>query len=371
MKSYRSTINNRTIRHRRVILSIALAVFASWLIPAEQANAEIRLGTLCRVKGQEENTLHGLGIVTGLPGTGDGASFRPAIKSLAGILNVMGEQVGPNGEAITDTKNVALVMIRATIPASGARQGDKIDCVISSIGTAKSLRGGQLFLSPLVGPDRNNPQIYAFASGPITLDSEDTPTSGRIFGGCKLEEDFFTPFVKDGKITLVLHKYYSNWQMADDIAETINNPETITQFGAMNVTLARAIDQSNVEVIIPPQYRENPVQFIALILASPILETQTGPRVVINERAGSIVVSGDVEIGPVLVSHRNITIQASAADYGNQFIPVDPASVNAPNQKLEDLVEALNAVRVPTKDIIEIIKGLQQDGKLYADLIIN
>jgi len=363
--------NNRTDRKRLAITAIAVAVLASWLIPADSVNAEIRLGTLCRVKGQEENVLQGLGIVTGLPGTGDGASFRPAIKSLAGILNVMGEQVGPNGEAITDTKNVALVMIRATIPASGARQGDKVDCVISSIGTAKSLKGGQLFLSPLVGPDRNNPQIYAFASGPITLDSEETPTSGKIFAGCKIEEDFFTPFVKDGKITLVLHKYYSSWRMADDIAETINNPDTITQFGTGNMTLARAIDQSNVEVVIPPQYRDNPVQFIALILDSPILETRTGPRVVINERAGSIVVSGDVEIGPVLVSHRNITIQAGQADYGNRFIPVDPAGETTPNQKLEDLVEALNAVRVPTKDIIEIIKGLQADGKLYANLIIN
>ena len=133
-----------------VLLTLACATLAA---PIE---AKMTLKSICRIKGQEENTIQGLGIVVGLRGTGDGGNYLPTIRSLAKIMGVMDmPTVGKNGLAeLKDTKNVALVIVTATIPAAGARQGEKIDCVISSVGSAKSLAGGRLFLTPLIGPDR-------------------------------------------------------------------------------------------------------------------------------------------------------------------------------------------------------------------------
>ena len=203
----------------KLILLAAACCFCLSALPAE---GRTTLKNICRFKGQEENTLQGLGIVVGLKGTGDGPSFLPTMRSLAKIMAVMGEQLAKGMVEIKDTKNVALVTVTATIPAAGARQGDKIDCVISSIGSAKSLSGGRLFLTPLIGPDENNPRIYGFAEGPITLDDASITNTGRVFQGCRLEEDFFNVFIKDGKICLVLDKNHADFQVAQDVVELIN-----------------------------------------------------------------------------------------------------------------------------------------------------
>ena len=115
------------------------------------AAARTTIKNICRLKGQEENTLQGIGIVVGLKGTGDGGNFLPTLRSLEKIMKVMGDPTGL--KEIKDAKNVALVTVTATIPAAGARQGDKIDCVVSSIGSCKSLAGGRLFLTAMIGPD--------------------------------------------------------------------------------------------------------------------------------------------------------------------------------------------------------------------------
>ena len=118
---------------------------------------------------------------------------------------------------------MALVTVTATVPAGGARQGDKIDCVVSSIGSAKSLAGGRLFLTPLIGPDPRTRASTPSPKAPITLEDPTIPTTGRIHGGCRLEEDFFNVFTKDGKITLVLEKNHADFQVAQDVAELINS----------------------------------------------------------------------------------------------------------------------------------------------------
>jgi len=354
---------NNKIYPRLVVL---LTIFACCLAAAP-LDARTVLKSICRLKGQEENTLQGLGIVVGLKGSGDGSSFLPTLRSLEKVMKVMGEPLGRKSlDEIKDTKNVALVTVTATIPASGARQGDKIDCVVSSIGSAKSLSGGRLFLTPLIGPDRTNPRIYAFAEGPITLDDPSITNSGRVFEGCQLEEEFFNAFIKDRKITLVLDKNHADFQVAQDVAELINSRLSIQTGGG---PLARAINQVNVEVFIPPQYREDPVLFVSLVLSLPIMEPQTVPRVVINERAGSIVISGDVEIGAAVVSHKNIVVETGNAGNARPFVPVNSADPSAP--KLKALVETLNALHVATPDIIDIIKGLDRNGRLHAQLIIE
>ena len=133
-----------------VFAVVLCAVWAS----AEPAAARILLKNICRVKGQEENTLHGLGLVMGLKGSGDGGDFLPTIRGLSTALQLMGNNPfdKQNNIGIKEAKNVALVMVTATIPAAGARQGDMLDCVVSSIGSAKSLSGGTLFMTPLQGP---------------------------------------------------------------------------------------------------------------------------------------------------------------------------------------------------------------------------
>ncbi len=346
---------------------VAAMIVLSWYAAAQPADARTTLKSICRVKGQEENTLHGLGFVVGLKGTGDGSNFLPTIRTLAKVMSLMGEPLGQNGLAeLKDTKNVALVTVTATVPAAGARQGDKLDCMVSSIGSAKSLAGGRLFLTPLLGPDRNNTRIYAFADGAISLDDNGMPTTGRIHGGCQLETDFFNVFSKDNHITLVLDKNHAGFQVAQDVADLINSQLAFQNGG---VALAKALNQVNIMVTIPKQYRNDPVLFVSQVLGLPMIQPQTEARVVINERAGSIVIGGDVEIGAVVVTHKNVVVETGGTIAGEPFVPVDPEETDTP--KLKALVEALNAVHVPTEDIIDIIKGLERNGKLHGKLIID
>jgi flagellar P-ring protein precursor FlgI len=348
------------------LLLVATMGFGLWAWAAP-ADGQTLLGSICRVKGQEENTLQGLGFVVGLNGSGDGGRFLPTIRSLAKAMSLMGEPLGANGlTELKDAKNVALVTITATVPAAGARQGDKLDCVVSSIGSAKSLAGGRLFLTPLMGPDRRNPRIYAFAEGAIALDDAAVATTGRIHGGCRLEEEFFNVFTHEGWITLVLDKNHADFQVAQDVADLVNGQFSV-QSGSK--PLAKALDQTNVAVAIPSQYRDDPVDFVSQVLALPMYEVQTGARVVINERAGSIVIDGEVEIGAVIVHHKNVVVETGGAAAGGQFVPVDIREAESP--KLKALVAALNAVHVPPEDMIEIIKRLHRSGKLHARLIVE
>jgi flagellar P-ring protein precursor FlgI len=345
-------------------MAIGLALLASAAPPTDARNL---LKNICRVKGQEENTLHGLGLVVGLRGTGEGGEFLPTVQSLAVALDLMGNPVGERGAmTLKDAKNIALVMVTATVPAAGGRQGDKIDCVVSSIGKAKSLKGGTLFMTPLQGPQVGSSRVYAFAQGSVMLEDAATPTVGKVHGGCRLEEDFFNVFAKDGKLTLVLQKDHADFQVAQDIAELINGQLNIQN---TEVQLAKAIDQSNIVVTIPRQYLDDPVLFVSQVMSLPTLEPEPEARVVINEKAGSIVIGGDVEIGSVVVTHKNVVVETGTVIPNSRFVPVETSKL--PSPKLEALVKTLNAVKVPTEDIIDIIKGLERNGKLHAALIIE
>ena len=256
-------------------------------------------------------------------------------------------------------------------PAAGARQGDKLDCVVSSIGSAKSLAGGRLFLTPLIGPDPRNRRVFAFAEGPITLEDPTQTTTGRIHDGCRLEEEFFNVFTKDGKITLVLEKNHADFQVAQDVVELINSQMRYqtSSSAPWPAPSTRATSRSS--------FRRSTARIRCRSSRRcwrlPLMEPQTGARVVVNERAGSVIISGDVEIGSVAVTHKNIVIETAGGGAERRGArpssPVDPVDPGAP--KLKALVEALNAIHVPTSDIIEIIKGLNRDGKLHGQLIVE
>ena len=144
--------------------------------PTLTAQNDLRIKDICRLKGQEENTLQGLGLVVGLKGTGDGGDIKPMVRALSVVMQKMGGQVASDIQGrllekeMANAKNVALVFVEVTVPPSGAQQGDKLSCKVSAIG-AKSLEGGNLMLTHLLGPRADRPVVYGLASGPIVIDS--------------------------------------------------------------------------------------------------------------------------------------------------------------------------------------------------------
>ena len=353
--------------HKATTIYITLLLIT--VAQAASARAQTRLADICRAKGQEEIVLQGQGIVVGLPGTGDG-DLPATRRSLGVLLQKLGNPMGAAGLAeLKNFKNVALVIVTATIPAAGARQGDKINCTVSSMGAAKSLKGGILLSTALTGPGvPGEMPVYAFAQGPLELDDPDLTTTGTIFGGCRLEVDFFNPFFsKDGKLTLVLDENHCGFQVAQMVAQRINDFFETEQLAGPS--LARAINQANVIVDIPAQYRSDPVMFVADVLSLDVYEPQNAAQVTINERAGSIVITADVEIGAVVVTHKNFVIEAGGEMNNSQFVEIDPGKTQT--AKLESLISALKAVHAPTQDIIDIIKGLAKSKRLHAKLVIE
>lgn len=348
----------------RLLTAMVLAGLMAMSAPAA---AQIRLSSICRVKGQEERVLQGQGIVVGLAGTGDG-NLPSTRRSIGTLLEKMGNPLGPGGlKELKDFKNVALVVVTTTIPASGARQGDKIDCIVSSLGSAKSLKGGRLLQTAMTGPGQPpSLPVYGFAQGSIEIEDSTVETTGRIHAGCRLEEDFFNPYVKDHKMTLVLSQSHAGFEVAQAVADRVN--EWFTKSEVRRGELARAIDQNNVEIEIPLHYQSNPAMFVADVLRLEIFEPETAAQVVINERTGSIVMTADVEIGAVIVTHKNFVIEAGQPN-PNHFVGVDPGEMQT--ARLESLLTALKAVQAPTEDIIDIIKGLARSKKLHANLVIE
>ena len=390
------------MRRTATVLPILIACGTLWvcLTAARATRADVLIKDLVRVKGQEENTLRGLGLVVGLNGTGDSGEYLPMARSLAMSFQLMGSEIGagvtnkPKSLELKDTKNVALVWVTATVPGSGARQGDKIDCRVVSCGNAKSLEGGHLFTAAMQGPNPENPRVYGFAQGDVSLENAKQPLSGKVSGGCRLEEDFFSEFTKDGKITLVVSEYKRDFQVAQNIVLLINSAFNIS---GSNRLKARAIDAANIETVIPKEYLDDPAEFVALLLSLrvPEVDLRTDARVIINKKAQTVVISGDVGIGAVVITHKNIQIDTGAGTERNlavdgagnrskRFLAIDPSENfrgNLPPDgaslqqvqsiKLRSLVEALNAIQVPAADVISIIEEINKTGKLHAKLIVQ
>ena len=367
---------SRTRYFLRSVCLMLLGMLAWNHTAGEALAARTLLKNICRVKGQEENSLRGLGLVVGLKGTGDGGDYLPTMRALARAMELMNTPVSsPDGRGrgglaeVKNTKNVALVWVTCTVPATGARRGDKLDCTVSGI-SAKSLEGGRLTFAALQGPDLRDPRIYALAEGRIHLDDPSAPLDGIVDGGARMEENIMNAFQQDGIVTLVLDRNHADFQIATAVAAAINSQLGYSGGAAQHAEIATPLDPMNILVRIPNQYREAPVEFVAQVLDLPIYELQTDARVVINQRAQSIVISGDIEIGSVVVTHKNVTVNTEDSETPvATFVPLDQDQTNT--ARLKSLVETLNAIRVPTSDIIEIIKGIDRNGKLHGKLIIE
>jgi flagellar P-ring protein precursor FlgI len=277
---------------------------------------------------------------------------------------------------LIDSKNDATVVLEATLPAAGVREGDRVDVHVSSIGPAKSLEGGRLFMIPMTGPLPNSP-IYAYAAGAMTIESKETPTVGVVKEGAQLTRDIIARSMdQHGRITLVLNPSVACWPVASALASLVN--DVVSPDGD---AVARAGDPKNVVVQVPQQERADPAAFISQILLTYVDPSQigTGARVVINERTGTIIVSGDVQISPVIISHKGLTITTITPELKptpsdpkveqNPFAAVDPE--HRGGARLADLLSAFNQLKVEAADRIAILKEMDRSGKLHAQLILE
>ena len=360
MKSSTTTI-------KRVLL--LLLGFAIWQSQLPQTEAQTFLRNICRVKGQEENVLRGWGLVVGLNGTGE-ANDPQTMRALSIAMANMGSAIPQQGlpgqgnlEELSRIKNVAYVLVTATVPATGARRGDKVDCRVSAV-NGKSLEGGTLAFAALKGPNVKDPRVYALAEGRVHLDNPEQPLVGSVYEGCQIEADIFTPFEHNGYVTIILDHNHANFQTASDIAEYIRQTTSFQE----DPDSVKAVSASNIMIKIPEAYQDDEVAFISGLMETPIYSPEPEARVVINQRTGSIVISGDVQIGDVVVSHRNVVVDASV-----QVPPFEKITQQSRGNfaKLTALVDALNALKVPTDDAIDIIKTIAASGKLHGRLIIE
>jgi flagellar P-ring protein precursor FlgI len=344
-----------------LMLLISPAVFA------------VKIADITRISGQRTNVMTGLGLVYGLKGTGDGGDFLPAIKPLASMLGKFSDPA--TVEELTKVGNVALVSVTATVPNNGVRNGDKLDVYVSSLGSAASLKGGRLFITPLQGPvPVQGDLVLALAQGPVTLEDPSTPTVGKVGSGAVMEVDLRADYIDNrGQFTLIIEDPSASWATASTIAKIINDSEGDSGASAV------AVDPKNVVVSIPAIERQRPDSFIARVQALPLPNISSEARVQINEREGTMIMTGDVEISPVVIVHKGLTISTlspvpppnprSPTLVTKDAIPLDTSSEGG--AKLQDLVNALDQLKVPAEDRIEIVKELYKTGKLHAKLLLE
>ncbi len=343
--------------------------------------AKVKIGTEVNIVGVRENYLTGYGIVVGLDGTGDGTTSIFTLQSIANMLRKMGIYVDPKS---VKTKNAAAVIVTAKLPPF-AKAGMTFDVEVASLGDAKSLANGILIRTPLMGPDG---KIYAFAQGPVSTGGGYTEsnkggkvkknfsTTGIIPGGGIVERDLPFELNKLNKLTLTLK--HPDFTLANEIAFEINRH--------FKEKLAEAKDSATVEVKYPKNIDK--VKFISKILNLEI-DTTPEPTIVIYERTGTVIMSGDIKIDPpVYVSHGNIYVSVTKTPVISQPPPLSGGSTVQTQQvtttvreehgrifaiespSLKDLVKALNELGVSPGDLIAIIQAIKAAGKLHAKIIV-
>lgn len=352
-------------RFRQLLMvSIALACAAS------AAEARVRLENICTVYGSSEIRLEGIGLVTGLNGTGDSGKNAVAMRALGQFLRNMNAPADTLKD-LKDTKNVALVRVEAVIPRRGARLGQKLDCHITSLFDAADLRGGRLLTTPLeiseVSKPSSRPRTVAKAAGGVLIESKDQRTVGKIPGGASVQMDFVPQLVFGGYVTLLLHPDQASYSSAAEIARRINEDFELEA----REKIARAVGASAVRVKVPKTYDKVPVQFVANVLDVRVDQVNTEARVVINAKSNVVVISGEVEFSPAVVKIDGLQIDTTVTPSAGNSLFAGVRDRRSPNsaRNLRELIGALEDLQVPTKDVIAVIRELKASGKLHAKLI--
>ncbi len=319
-----------------------------------------------------------LAVLTGLDGTGDSASVQSTVQSVAAMLSRSGVKVDPDR---LRTRNVAAVMIKAVLPPFAA-PGSTLDVVVSSLGDAKSLRGGSLMIAPLRAV---NGEVYAVASGELivggfaasgsgTTVTKNHPTVGRIPGGGIVERAVEVELGADNRIVWLLNQ--ADFTTANRLAAVI----------AKEGLGATALDSHRVRVVLSESQRANLIPLIARIEAL-TLESDAIAKVVINPRTGTVVMGANVRLSPVALAHGGLEVSVASrnevvqpgAFAGGTTAGIRNAEVKATeaggalhlvkgSANLGELVAALNALGVKPSDLIDILQAIRSAGALNAEL---
>ncbi len=356
-------------------------LFIALLLPA--AHAE-RIKDLATLQGVRNNQLSGYGIVVGLDGTGDQTMQTPfTVQSIASMLSQMGVNLPP-GQSL-QLKNVAAVMVTATLPPF-AQPGQEIDVTVSSIGNAKSLRGGTLLMTPLKGADN---RIYAMAQGNLLVGGAGAAANGsskqinhllagRITNGATVEREVPTAIGQGDFVALELTR--TDFANAARIVTAVNR--------AFGDGMATAQNGRVVRVRAPTDDSQR-VSFIAALEDLDINTSRAAARVIINARTGSVVMNQSVTLEPCAIAHGSLSVVISSTPvisqpnaFGQgQTVATQKSDIDIRKEagelvllqagvSLSDVVKALNAVGVTPQDLLVILQAMKAAGSLRADLEI-
>ena len=361
---------------------IAMLACLSALLPPAPAHALSRVKDLAAVEGVRTNQLVGYGIVVGLNGTGDTLNNIPFTKQ---SLQAMLERLGINTRGATmRTQNLAAVMVTANLPPF-ATQGTHIDVTVSSLGDAKSLQGGTLVATSLLGADG---EIYALAQGSVAIAgfaaegeaakiTRGVPTNGRISNGALIEREMAFKLNEARSLRLSLRN--PDFTTAKRIASAIND--------FMGADTAEPTDPATITLQIPAKYRGNMIRLITEVEQLKVEPDQTA-RVVVDERSGIIVMGRDVRVSTVAIAQGNLTVTITEQPMVSQPAPlsngqtavvprtgvkVDTGDGNKlalvkEGVSLRELVDGLNALGVGPRDLISILQAIKTAGALQADI---
>jgi len=366
---------------RKLIVATALLATAALWWPAP-AQAAMRLKEVASVQGVRSNQLVGYGLVVGLDGTGDQTTSTPfTTQSLTALLQQMGVTVPPGTNM--QLKNVAAVMVTAQLPAF-AQPGQLLDVTVSSMGNAKSLRGGTLIATPLKGADG---QIYALAQGNLVVGGAGASaagskvqinhlSAGRVPEGATVERAVPTPLAQGEYLQLDLNA--NDYNTAREVARAVN--------AKMGGGVAQALDGRVVRVRMPEGVDAR-VAFLADIENLPVELAAPAARIVINARTGSVVVNQTVTLNPCAVAHGSLSVTINSTPLVSQPAPFskgetvsrDKADITIKQEpgsliqlpagtQLADVVKALNSLGATPQDLLAILQAMKTAGALNAEI---
>jgi flagellar P-ring protein precursor FlgI len=322
--------------------------------------------------------LIGIGLVTGLQGTGDSHGLSGTTESLVAALRTQGVPIN-SPEQLERTRSAALVWVSVEVPNTGGRVGDRFPVTITTALDAESLEGGELQISPL-RQHLPGDGVVAFAGGTIILDDPLILTRGRVRGGVELVDDIITHQVGE-TFELKVKTQYAGFAATELVASTLNEAYYNTDEPGLP-PIAMAVDDRIVRVTVPEADRGAMAAFMRFILSRRIRDPELlnlPARVIVNRRTGAIVATADVDISPVGVSHEALQftvtqpapIATPQAPITTQERWANVASTASPSDmaKLTDLLAALRALDVPVRDQIDLLAMMHRTGALHAEFI--
>src|SRR5580692_8234444 len=369
-----------SVYSRRVVglAAGALSALLIWVAPAE---ATSRIKDLANIEGIRQNQLIGYGLVVGLNGTGDTLNNIPFTKQ---SLQAMLERLGVNIRGATiRTGNVAAVMVTSNLPPFGT-QGTRIDVTVSALGDSKSLQGGTLLVTPLLGADGN---VYAVAQGSVAISGfqaegeaakivRGVPTVGRISNGAIIEREIEFALNRLGQLRLALRN--ADFTTAKRIAAAIND--------YIGAPIAEPLDPSTVQITLPQQFHGNVVALLTEIEQLQV-EPDLTAKIIIDERSGIIVMGRDVRVSMVAVAEANLTVTISETPQVSQpqpfargqtvVVPRSRVGVSEEGKQLavvkegvslQQLVDGLNSLGIGPRDLIAILQAVKAAGAVQADM---